>query len=143
MSQALPILPEFYTDPDNFIHLATREPVLFGAIIVIASRYQFLDGNHGQLRAERIHFRSWRWVKAMLASAMWGSVSSRTLGTVTAFLLLIQWEIKPSHYAGDVAGDIDDDDFADFSHGFESISSHRDGRFDIFAPAYRNNQSSW
>ena len=79
----------------------------------------------------------------MLSSALWGSVSSRTLGTVTAFLLLIQWEIKPSHYAGDVAGDIDDDDFADFVSGFDYVGGRREGRFDIFAPAFRSNQSSW
>jgi hypothetical protein len=153
-----PVIPAYYANPSMYSTLATEEPVLLTAIITLASRYLQLPGHHGAIRSERIHWHTWRSLKRSLQSAMWGSICTRSLGTIASMLLLIDWHPKainnPSIFADedDISehdGMHKDPDIRTTGIGFNLTTKQRHGmmslleNLNILSSAYRSNNVSW
>ncbi|KAK0124480.1 hypothetical protein ONS95_009432 [Cadophora gregata] len=153
-----PVIPAYYADPSMYSTLATEEPVLLTTMIVLASRYHQLPGYHGAIRSERIHWHTWRSLKRSLQSAMWGSICTRSLGTIASMLLLMEWHPKainnPSMFADDddiseYDGMHKDPDIRTTSIGFNLTTKQRHGmmslleNLNILSSAYRSNSVSW
>lgn len=121
-----PILTRFYGDPQNFHALVTKEPVLCTVILTLSSRYHLLHGDAWVSRSYFLHNRLWRYCDSLLQRVFWGqekglSSSTRSLGTIEALLLMVEWHARSLHLPPDTeAWDSDDDE----SDQREDISSH-------------------
>jgi hypothetical protein len=83
-------------------------PILLAAILTIASRYHSLPepvvvhenpGNKKKAsRAAQIHSKMWIYCQQMISRSIWGEASSRSLGTVYAFLLFSEWNPRAIHW---------------------------------------------
>ncbi|KAG5355228.1 Transcriptional activator ARO80 [Yarrowia sp. E02] len=83
-------------------------PILLAAILTIASRYHSLPepvvvhenpGNQKKAsRAAQIHSKMWIYCQQMISRSIWGEASSRSLGTVYAFLLFSEWNPRAIHW---------------------------------------------
>ncbi|KNG87290.1 hypothetical protein ANOM_004949 [Aspergillus nomiae NRRL 13137] len=104
----LPIIPLWYSVPARYGTLADEEPVLTISLVTIASRYHVLSGFNGQARSERIHWRTWPWVQRLFQSSMWGSRAMRSLGSITALLLFIEWHPRAINSPEDLISDCAD-----------------------------------
>ncbi|KAJ6076999.1 hypothetical protein N7499_008980 [Penicillium canescens] len=150
-----PVIPAYYKDPSKYVLLATEEPVLLNTVIALASRYHTLTGSHGEIRSERIHWQVWSTLQTFLQSAIWGSIKTRSLGTIASMLLLIGWHTRAIHNPGSfglegnslmtdsplrVAGN----DRLENAGNLISMQklSHLGG-LDIMSSAYRSNKMSW
>ncbi|KAL2211288.1 hypothetical protein CC79DRAFT_1346479 [Sarocladium strictum] len=157
-----PMIPSFYARRSSYILLVTEEPVLVTAILTISSRYHSLSGMHGEIRSERIHWHAWRVLQQNLQSSLWGALHTRSLGTITAMLLLTEWHSKAINYSGSFAGTNEDNEDvynepmpAQQSPGTTGVSvthltsKQRHGMMglleslNIVTPAYRSNKMSW
>ncbi|KAH8703489.1 hypothetical protein BGW36DRAFT_287786 [Talaromyces proteolyticus] len=151
-----PIIPQWYSLPARYGILAAEEPVLTISLVTIASRYHPLSGFNGQARSERIHWRTWPWVQRLFQSSIWGSSAMRSLGSIAAMLLFIEWHPRAINSPEDLVGDcgdlelfephsqISDDEATGIaeSYGRPDPSSTPE-RLNIVAPAYRSNKMSW
>ena len=154
-----PVIPSYYHLPIRYVQLAAEEPVLLTTLVAISSRYHHLLGGHGEIRSERIHWRTWSWVQKYLQSAMWGSACTRTLGTIASMLLLIHWHCKAINSPTDFTEEVEISDADNFgtpfqqnsdpngSSGLTSKQRHRMTllleKLNIVAPAYRSHKMSW
>lgn len=161
----LPIIPTLYSSPHQYIHLALSEPVLAISLVALASRYHCLSGRNGEIRSERIHWRTWSWVQKYFQSALWGSSCMRRPGAIAALLLFIEWHCKAMNSTEDFLGLVEDlessqpDNVAP-DQNLETTISHTPKsnsltnkqrsnmttlleKLNIVAPAYRSNKMSW
>ncbi|KAF5588831.1 d-lactate dehydrogenase (cytochrome) [Fusarium subglutinans] len=152
-----PVVPSYYRDRATYGQLIAEEPLLVVCLVTLSSRYFPLPGGHGEIRSERIHWQAWRILQRSLQSVMWGSTTTRSLGTIASMLLLIDWHVKainnPSNFT---EGEDEVNDHTD-SHGFKPSSNNIDSltgqprygmvslmeRLNIISPAYRSNKMSW
>ncbi|KAH6663274.1 hypothetical protein F5X68DRAFT_177918 [Plectosphaerella plurivora] len=152
-----PIVHTFFAQKSHYGVLAVEEPLLLTGLVTLASRYHNLGGGHGEIRSERIHWQSWRFLQKYLQSALWGSPVTRSLGSITAMLLMIEWHSKSIN---NPLGLSDGDDYELFnipeseqregSDGLSSPTSRQQfgmttllEKLNIVAPAYRSNKMSW
>lgn len=153
-----PVIPQWYASADRYACLASEEPVLTTSLVTIASRYHSLSGFNGSAISERIHWRTWPWVRRLFQSSIWGSSAMRSPGAIAGLLLFIEWHPRAINSPEDLIGDCGDVDL------FEPLNQEPDGeeqdmagltdvyrRFDssniperlnIIAPAYRSNKMS-
>ncbi|RYP52258.1 hypothetical protein DL768_002577 [Monosporascus sp. mg162] len=97
MSPLSPILDDFYANHENHYHLVTREPLLSCMILALSSRYHTLPGAGGHARGYLIHQRLWDHCEHLLMRILLGQEKSskaktRTLGSIEALLLLVEWQ---------------------------------------------------
>ncbi|RAH75416.1 Zn(II)2Cys6 transcription factor [Aspergillus aculeatinus CBS 121060] len=154
-----PVIPRCYASADRYAGLASEEPVLTISLVTIASRYHALRGFNGQARSERIHWRAWPWVQRLIQSSIWGSSAMRSLGAITAMLLLIEWHPRVINSPEDLIGDCGEVELFEppLHEGPEaqmegpagptdvyrrSDSSNVPERLNIIAPAYRSSKMS-
>lgn len=154
-----PIVHPFYCDRARYALLAVEEPLLLVGLVTLASRYHILSGAHGEIRSERIHWQTWKFLQKYLQSALWGSPLTRSPGAIVAMLLMIEWHSKSIN---NPLGLSDGDDYDLFSipecgQGYteddpNTLSSTNQQRYgmktlleklNIVAPAYRSNKMSW
>ncbi|KAF5006341.1 hypothetical protein FDECE_7269 [Fusarium decemcellulare] len=152
-----PVVPSYYRSRTNYGQLIAEEPLLGVCLVTLSSRYFPLPGSHGEIRSERIHWQTWKFLQRFLQSVMWGSTTTRTLGTISAMLLLLDWHIKainnPTDFTdGDdeVIGVVDDASFKAPPVDKDSLSGQRRygmtslmEKLNIVSPAYRSNKMSW
>ncbi|KAE8420568.1 hypothetical protein BDV36DRAFT_293222 [Aspergillus pseudocaelatus] len=152
-----PVIPLCYQHQSTHASLVMEEPLLTICLVTIASRYHPLSGAHGEIRSERVHWKVWKILQRLLQSALWGTTATRSLGTISAMLLLIEWHVKAINNPTDFA----DDDIAGFGDEYRGPSGANSGgssssfgypnyrattsmeKRNIVAPAYRSNKMSW
>lgn len=96
-------LDPFFPHIPKFLHLPTAlcgYPLLLCTILTISTRYHSLEGMslNGVPRNIEIHDRLWLHVQEMISRTVWAEASTRSIGTVFAFLLLTEWNPRAIHW---------------------------------------------
>lgn len=76
-------------------------PILLCAILTIASRYFPFEDNitpSGTQRNIQVHDRLWVYVQRLISQTVWAEASTRSIGTVYAFLLFTEWNPRAIHW---------------------------------------------
>ncbi|KAK5947786.1 hypothetical protein OHC33_011181 [Knufia fluminis] len=152
LSPLSPVADSYYADHRNHKRLILEEPLLCCTLLMIASRHHVpaRGGGGGRARSDFVHVRMWRHVEHLIQRITFGSekyslAKTRTLGSIQALLLIIEWHPRALHFPpeGDgwdasLAPSIDDT-------YKQSISSEatKKWREDVFEPAKRSERMSW
>ncbi|ODQ67132.1 hypothetical protein NADFUDRAFT_8248, partial [Nadsonia fulvescens var. elongata DSM 6958] len=111
-------LHPFYPYVPKELHSAnalTEYPILLAAIVTISSRYykppltskekevssSAFDKVHStnfKLRMEQIHNKIWLYSQRLISQSIWAEASTRSIGTVFAFLLFSEWNPRAIHW---------------------------------------------
>lgn len=85
-------------------------PILLCAILTILSRYHALGGGVGTVAKNiEVHDRLWLYVQRLISQTVWAEASTRSIGTVFAFLLFTEWNPRAIHWRwSDYANKADD-----------------------------------
>ncbi|CAH6722890.1 transcriptional activator Aro80p [[Candida] jaroonii] len=103
MHPYFPHIPQFLHKPQ----VLAGYPILLCAILTIASRYHSLDDNpndittgnvEGVPRNIEIHDKLWLYVQRLISQTVWAEASTRSIGTIFAFLLLTEWNPRAIHW---------------------------------------------
>lgn len=104
----------FFPHIPKFLHLPkvlSGYPILICAILTISSRYHSLSANNAEGVAKNIeiHDRLWLYVQRLISQTVWAEASTRSIGTVFAFLLFTEWNPRAIHWRwSDYANRADD-----------------------------------
>lgn len=108
-----PHVPKFLHSPKTL----SGYPILLCAILTIASRYYSLEPKQGSLddklqaRNIELHDRLWLYVQRLISQTVWAEASTRSIGTIFAFLLFTEWNPRAIHWRwSDYANRADDPD---------------------------------
>lgn len=113
-------LHPFFPHIPQFLHLPkvlSGYPLLLCTILTIATRYHSMGGSstdNVQKNLE-IHDRLWLHVQGMISRTVWAEASTRSIGTVFAFLLLTEWNPRAIHWR-----------VSDYANKAEDMSDNRD-----------------
>ncbi|KAE8334123.1 hypothetical protein BDV24DRAFT_170549 [Aspergillus arachidicola] len=97
------VMTESLTDPTDYGMLLGEEPLLALTVIMISSRYHSLPGCSGQERANFIHSKLWGRCQGLLLDIILGQGPkgiARSIGTIEALLLMIEWHPGSLHSQG-------------------------------------------
>lgn len=85
-------------------------PILLCAILTILSRYHWLGAGSGAVAKNiEVHDRLWLYVQRLISQTVWAEASTRSIGTVFAFLLFTEWNPRAIHWRwSDYANKADD-----------------------------------
>lgn len=113
-------LHPFFPHIPKFLHLAKvlcGYPLLLCTILTIAARYHALDAVSKNIlpRNIEIHDRLWLHVQGMISRTVWAEASTRSIGTVFAFLLLTEWNPRAIHWRS-----------SDYANKAEDLADTRD-----------------
>lgn len=118
---------------------------------MIASRHYTPANSSLKSRADFIHIRLWRHVEHLIQKITFGSEKysvgkTRTLGSIQALLLIIEWHPRALHFPPETDGwdsslapSIDDT----FQPNARKTDAGRRWREDVFEPAKRSDRMSW
>lgn len=104
----------FFPHIPKFLHLPKvllNYPILLCAILTISLRYHSLglDTAEGVAKNIEIHDRLWLYVQRLISQTVWAEASTRSIGTVFAFLLFTEWNPRAIHWRwSDYANKADD-----------------------------------
>lgn len=104
----------FYPHIPKFLHLPSvlaGYPILLCAVLTISSRYHTLNSTttDGTPKNIDIHDRLWLYVQRLISQTVWAEASTRSIGTVFAFLLFTEWNPRAIHWRwSDYANRADD-----------------------------------
>lgn len=124
-----PHVPEQLHAPD----VLAGYPILLCAILTIAARYHSLDDDatvNKNSRNIQIHERLWIYCQRLISQTVWAEASTRSVGTVLAFILFTEWNPRAIHwrwsdYANNPGvpsgGDTEDDDSTDGLTGLSAM----------------------
>ena len=103
MHPYFPYIPRFLHKPK----VLSGYPILLCAILTIASRYHSLDSSPNTLssgqtdsipRNIQVHDKLWLYVQRLISQTVWAEASTRSIGTVFAFLLITEWNPRAIHW---------------------------------------------
>ncbi|EMD00514.1 hypothetical protein BAUCODRAFT_144175 [Baudoinia panamericana UAMH 10762] len=146
-----PITDTLSADQDTHKLLILHEPLLCCTILMIASRQCDLPGSAGATRSTFIHARLWRHIEHLVQRITFGSekystAKTRTLGSIQALLLIIEWHPRLLHFPPEndgwdagLAPDMDDS----FEPQDRRSDASRRWREEVFEPAKRSDRLSW
>ncbi|CCH60675.1 hypothetical protein TBLA_0D01670 [Henningerozyma blattae CBS 6284] len=94
-----PYLPDQLQDP----HELARYPILLCTILTISSRHHKFNelGTYNGVNDKRhidVHEKLWVYCQKMISQTVWAEASTRSLGTVLAFLLFTEWNPRAIHW---------------------------------------------
>lgn len=104
----------FFPHIPRFLHLPqvlSGYPILLCAILTISSRYHSLEEStpEGVAKNIAIHDILWLRVQQLISQTVWAEASTRSIGTVFAFLLFTEWNPRAIHWRwSDYANKADD-----------------------------------
>lgn len=107
MHPYFPYLPKFLHSPN----VLSGYPILLCAILTIASRYYHFENNDGGgvPRNIEVHDRLWLYLQRLISQTVWAEASTRSIGTIFAFLLFTEWNPRAIHWRwSDYANKADD-----------------------------------
>lgn len=99
MHPFFPYIPLQLQDSDELV----RYPILLCAILTISARYNpfdelgFYDGENHNRNIE-VHERLWIYCQRLISQTIWAEASTRSIGTVLAFLLFTEWNPRAIHW---------------------------------------------
>ncbi|KAG5421985.1 ARO80 [Candida metapsilosis] len=91
----------------KFLHsskVLSGYPILLCAILTISSRYHPFENNASSLqngnvpRNIEVHDRLWLYVQRLISQTVWAEASTRSIGTIFAFLLFTEWNPRAIHW---------------------------------------------
>lgn len=96
-------LHPFFPHVPQFLHLPkvlSGYPLLLCSILTISTRYHSLNEevSNGMPKNLKIHEELWLHVQGMISRTVWAEASTRSIGTVFAFLLLTEWNPRAIHW---------------------------------------------
>lgn len=100
MHPYFPHIPKFLHSP----LVLSGYPILLCAILTILARYHPFDNNvstnstSGVPRNIEVHDRLWLYVQRLISQTVWAEASTRSIGTVFAFLLFTEWNPRAIHW---------------------------------------------
>lgn len=102
MHPYFPHIPKFLHSPQ----VLSNYPILLCAILTISSRYHpfetdmtnHTNGNGAVPRHIEVHDRLWLYVQRLISQTVWAEASTRSIGTVFAFLLFTEWNPRAIHW---------------------------------------------
>ncbi|KHC75738.1 hypothetical protein MGI_00305 [Candida albicans P75016] len=102
MHPYFPHIPKFLHSPK----VLSNYPILLCAILTISSRYHPFEtdmanqtnGNGAVPRHIEVHDRLWLYVQRLISQTVWAEASTRSIGTVFAFLLFTEWNPRAIHW---------------------------------------------
>ena len=112
MHPFFPHLPRFLHSPK----VLPGYPILLCAILTISSRYHAFENNVGSVgggvpRNIEVHDRLWLYVQRLISQTVWAEASTRSIGTIFAFLLFTEWNPRAIHWRwSDYANKGEDED---------------------------------
>lgn len=108
-----PHIPKFLHEPK----VLCGYPLLLCTILTIAARYHALEAvsKNPLPRNIEIHDRLWLHVQGMISRTVWAEASTRSIGTVFAFLLLTEWNPRAIHWRS-----------SDYANKAEDLADTRD-----------------
>lgn len=113
MHPFFPFIPKFLHEPK----VLAGYPILLCAILTIASRYHPFTqnvGNGGVPRNIEVHDTLWLYVQRLISQTVWAEASTRSIGTIFAFLLFTEWNPRAIHWRwSDYANKAEDNDAND------------------------------
>lgn len=94
-----PYIPESIQSTETLVSM----PILLTVILTISSRYcKYAEkGTRYYISAKRgasIHNNLWGHCQKLVSTTVWGEASTRSIGTVYAFLLLSEWNPRAIHW---------------------------------------------
>lgn len=103
----------FFPHIPKFLHLPqvlAGYPILLCAILTISLRYHELEGTGQSVaRNVEVHDRLWLYMQQLISQTVWAEASTRSIGTVFAFLLFTEWNPRAIHWRwSDYANKADD-----------------------------------
>ncbi|RCK55878.1 Transcriptional activator ARO80 [Candida viswanathii] len=114
----------FFPHIPKFLHSPTvlaNYPILLCAILTISSRYHPFENDVAATsggsatgsvpRNIEVHDRLWLYVQRLISQTVWAEASTRSIGTVFAFLLFTEWNPRAIHWRwSDYANKAEDND---------------------------------
>lgn len=98
MHPFFPHIPTFLHSPS----VLAGYPILLCAILTIALRYHLLESGgaskSGVPRNIEVHDRLWLYVQRLISQTVWAEASTRSIGTIFAFLLFTEWNPRAIHW---------------------------------------------
>lgn len=114
MHPYFPHIPKFLHSPT----VLANYPILLCSILTISSRYHpFDDDNNNNTKEDKnsrrpitgsstgpvrrnieVHDRLWLYVQRLISQTVWAEASTRSIGTVFAFLLFTEWNPRAIHW---------------------------------------------
>lgn len=129
MHPYFPYIPKFLHSPTTL----SGYPILLCAILTIASRHYTLDthpNTSGVARNIEVHDRLWLYVQRLISQTVWAEASTRSIGTVFAFLLFTEWNPRAIHWRwsdyANKAEDINENNSSASNEFGTSLSSTQD-----------------
>ncbi|GEQ69597.1 hypothetical protein JCM33374_g3269 [Metschnikowia sp. JCM 33374] len=113
MHPFFPHIPKFLHTPKAL----SGYPILLCAILTISSRYHALESPGHAVIAKNIeiHDRLWLYVQRLISQTVWAEASTRSIGTVFAFLLFTEWNPRAIHWR-----------WSDYANRAEDASENKD-----------------
>lgn len=113
-------LHPFFPHIPQFLHLPkvlSGYPLLLCTILTISTRYHSMESSSDGKPPKNleIHDRLWLHVQGMISRTVWAEASTRSIGTVFAFLLLTEWNPRAIHWR-----------VSDYANKAEDMSDTRD-----------------
>ena len=152
LSPLSPVADSYYADQQNHKKLILEEPLLCCTLLMIASRHHVPSkGSGGKARADSVHNRMWRHIEHLIQKITFGSekyslAKTRTLGSIQAMLLIIEWHPRALHFPPEYDGwDASLAPSIDDTYQPQNINSEASKRWreDVFEPAKRSERMSW
>ncbi|CAK9438656.1 uncharacterized protein LODBEIA_P28800 [Lodderomyces beijingensis] len=97
----------FFPHIPKFLHsskVLAGYPILLCAILTISARYHPFENNTSSNtggtvpRHIEVHDRLWLYVQRLISQTVWAEASTRSIGTIFAFLLFTEWNPRAIHW---------------------------------------------
>lgn len=113
MHPYFPNIPLQLHDPKEL----AQYPILLCAILTISTRYHSFseigfDNGEDNKRNIRVHEKLWDICQRLISQTIWAEASTRSIGTVLAFIIFTEWNPRQIHWKKtDYANSLNDNDF--------------------------------
>lgn len=126
MHPFFPNIPLQLHDPKEL----AEYPILFCAILTVSARYHpfdtlGLDNGEDGMRHIEVHDKLWVYCQKLISQTIWAEASTRSIGTVLAFIIFTEWNPRSIHYKwSDYANDPELNNVN--ARGSKNISTRKD-----------------
>lgn len=144
MHPFFPHIPLQLHDPKELV----RYPLLLCAIITISARYHAfhsigLEDDEQMRRHIKVHEHLWVYCQRLISKTIWAEASTRSIGTVLAFLLFTEWNPRAIHWKWPDYANQDDDKQDSTAEASDWSKSKDDGGLSGMAAIRRSDRMNW
>lgn len=143
MHPYFPNIPLQLHDPTEL----SQYPILLCAILTIATRYHSFseigyDNGRDDKRNIRVHEQLWDICQKLISQTIWAEASTRSIGTVLAFIIFTEWNPRQIHWRKADYANSTKEANADQSKGIQANSKNNEENTGIGA-IRRSDRMSW